>query len=131
MITEIENTFGRWLKFLKILQVEIFFEYFNIYLHVLKEFRVNILLVIFFTSILPCFEFSIKDNYYIYRGGQLIFLNFYFHWHVGPHLARTYHSKQLENAILKQMKPGIINLNKWDSFKNKYNLPNHKKKAIF
>lgn len=49
VITKIENIYGQWLKFFKIFQVDIFCEYFNIYLPVLKEFRVNILLVIFFT----------------------------------------------------------------------------------
>lgn len=53
-----------------------------------------------------------------------------FHWHVGPHFARTYHWKQLEYAISKQMKLAIINFNKWDSFKNKYNLPSHQKASL-
>lgn len=57
-------------------------------------------------------------------------VNWFFSLACWTTFARTYHWKQLENAISKQMKPGIINLNKWDSFKNKYNLPNHQK-AIF
>lgn len=95
---------------------ECLYIYLNTHL-VLKVCNVNILLAIF-TSISPCLEFSIKCTYYIYRVGQLSFLSFFFfnkslfHWHVGPHFSRTYHWKQLENAISEQMKPGIINLNK-------------------